>query len=611
MGSGGTRVDDTQRHRAWLATALIVAIYVGLAIVCYWGAWSTDPAHTSLAGGDQYQATWYLAWVPFALLHGHNPFFSDYINYPFGLNTLTNTGIVFLGLLATPVTLLFGATAAYNTMVTLALASSATAGYVVIRRLTPWRPAAFIGGLLYGFSPYEMAEGSGHLHLSFAPLPPLMLLCLYEIVVGRTARPRRWAIALGLLATVQFFIASELLVDTALVGASALVMVAIAQRHDLRPQAKRILPLLLQAGMVAAVLLAYPIWFALRGPGTIAGPVQLVAQGYRADLLGPVVPDSLQLIAPHALAATADHFANNVVENGSYLGITLLIVMAGGVVWLWRLALVRLLAALGALWFVLSLGAALVLKVAPTGTANGLPLPERLLADIPLFANIIPVRFSLFVVLFSAILLAVILDQLHQHLAAPAGADRSVVSPFSPAAVRRAVVVPVVIAVIALVPLIPALPLSGSKPAVTVPFFTTSAYRAIAPGTPVLVFPYGGYVTPAPVVWQASTFMHFKMPGSDALVAGANGRIAFSVDYGYERVTVVSSLMLDLEAGRIPAPTAVLRAAVIDQMRQWHMTTVVATPGLSASPARVAAFLRWLFGPPATVTQGTLLWRHV
>src|ERR1700722_4173798 len=113
-------------YRSWTSTALVVAIYIGLAVVCYWGAWSTDPARNSLVGGDQFQVTWYLGWTPFAILHGHNPFFSDYLNYPYGLNTLTNTGIVLLGLLAAPVTLLFGATAAYNTMMTLALATSAT-----------------------------------------------------------------------------------------------------------------------------------------------------------------------------------------------------------------------------------------------------------------------------------------------------------------------------------------------------------------------------------------------------------------------------------------------------------------------------------------------------
>ncbi len=415
------RGEKARARVSWWPTAAAVGVYLGLAVVCYWGAWSTDPARNSLAGGDQFQNTWYLAWTPFALLHGHNPFLSSYLNYPYGLNTLTNTGIILLGVLASPVTLLFGATAAFNTMLTLALATSATSGYVLARRLTGWRPAAFVGGLVYGFSPYEIAEGTGHLHLSFAPLPPLILLALYEIAVARTAHRVRWAVVLGLLVTAQFFVSSEILVDTAIVCAIALVILAVVGRRDLRSHLARVLPPFALAGSIAAVLLAYPVWFALKGPARISGPVQLAPQGYRADLLAPLVPDSLQRIAPHGLAAMADHFSSNISENGSYLGITLLLTMAVGVVVLWRLPVVRMLATLGAAAFVISLGAAPVLKVAPPGIVTGFPLPERLFTKIRLLSNIIPGRFSLFVALFAALLLAVLLDELHRpRLAATA-----------------------------------------------------------------------------------------------------------------------------------------------------------------------------------------------
>lgn len=99
-----------------------------------------------------------------------------------GMNVLTNAGSPLLAFIFSPVTWLFGPVAAFNLASTVALPLSATACYVLIRRFTHWRPAAFIGGLLYGFSPQELAHAGSHLNLSFAPLVPLILLALYELV---------------------------------------------------------------------------------------------------------------------------------------------------------------------------------------------------------------------------------------------------------------------------------------------------------------------------------------------------------------------------------------------------------------------------------------------
>ena len=49
---------------------------------------------------------------------------------------------------------------------------------LVLRRWTNWWPAAFVGGLLYGFSAYE-TTGNPHLFVVFVPLPPIFFLLLY------------------------------------------------------------------------------------------------------------------------------------------------------------------------------------------------------------------------------------------------------------------------------------------------------------------------------------------------------------------------------------------------------------------------------------------------
>ena len=52
--------------------------------------------------------SWFLAWTPFALGHGLNPFFTNYIDFPLGVNLASNTSVPLLGFLAAPVTLALG-----------------------------------------------------------------------------------------------------------------------------------------------------------------------------------------------------------------------------------------------------------------------------------------------------------------------------------------------------------------------------------------------------------------------------------------------------------------------------------------------------------------------
>ncbi len=174
-------------------TVLVVAaVYVALAVGVYWHVWTSHPTTVSQPGGDQFSNMWFLRWLPFALVHAHNPFFSNFANYPFGVNLLTNTSSLFLGTLISPVTVVWGPVAAFNTVSTLALAASAGSGYLFVREWTTWRPTAFVGGLLYGFGPYAMAQSNaGHTNLTFVVFPPLILLAVSRIVVVQRGRARR------------------------------------------------------------------------------------------------------------------------------------------------------------------------------------------------------------------------------------------------------------------------------------------------------------------------------------------------------------------------------------------------------------------------------------
>ena len=206
-----------------------VILYGSLSAVAYLHVFPANP-HLLFtdAGGDVAQETWFLQWTSFAVLHAHNPFLTNFVEYPRGANLAQNTTMPLLGILAAPISWITGPVGAANLMFWLAPTASASSGYFVLRRCVRRAPAAFVGGLFYGFSPYMVAQAIGHLNLLFVPLPPLILWFLYELLVRRTGDPRRWGAALGLAAAAQFLISPEILLDTALVAAIGLLVLALA-----------------------------------------------------------------------------------------------------------------------------------------------------------------------------------------------------------------------------------------------------------------------------------------------------------------------------------------------------------------------------------------------
>ncbi len=587
-----------RRRRSRLATTAVVALYVLLAVAVYWHVWTADPGRDVQLSPDVDLITWFLRWTPFALAHGHNPFFTDYLNTPGGVNVLQNTSTPLLGLLAAPVTLLFGPVASYNLLMTLSLAASATAAYAVVRRFVAWHPAAVVAGLLYGFSPALYAASyTAHLQLSFAVLPPLIFWVLAELVLGQRRTPRFWGLVLAALVVAQFFVSTEVLTTTVLVALGGLVAAALVGRHRVAARAPAVARGLCWAAAPAAVVLAYPVWAALAGPAHITGAIQLEPQAYRADLLGLIDPDRLQALAPASLTTTSDRFATSFGENWSYLGLPLVLVVLAGAVWLRHRALVAVAALVGAGAYVLSLGGSLAVKGPPatyqSGLARGrLPLPGKLLAHLPLLSNVIPSRFALYVTLAASVVLAAVLDALHTRLAGWAG-----------------VVLPLALAAVALVPLVPAAPVSPVGDPGTPDWFLGPGPGRIPAGSVALLYPYPSALHfPVAQLWQAQAGLPFRMPGGYALVPGAGGRIAYNTVLGYTPLTLTGTVLTQLALGPAPPRTPSLRRRIRTELAGWKVRTVVATPAAVADWPASRAWLTWLLGPPRATTGGVTLW---
>src|SRR5262249_11680848 len=203
------------------------------------------------------------------------------------------------------------------------------------------------------------------------------------------------------------------------------------------------------------------------------GPPHALSQIYfwHGDLLGAVLPSPLIRFAPASLLHTGASFVNhNLQENGTYLGAPLVLIAACLAIAYWRRPVTAIAGVLRAVSYALSLGA----RISIGNHATSLPGPFAALAHIPFIQDIEPARFSLFTVLFVAIVLGTGLDALARprRLAAPQQAGTARWGRPALAAV---------LPVAPLLPLPPPLP-HPPRPPLPPPFFTTPAGPRLPPG---------------------------------------------------------------------------------------------------------------------------------
>ena len=563
-----------------IASLGVLAGYAGIALLLFRQTWG-DPAHRIIGGhGDAEASMWYLAWAPWALLHGQDPLVTHQMGGPAGVNLMWHTPQTLTALLAWPVTATAGPVVAYNVMMTLAPAVSAWCAYLVIRRHVPGHLPAVLGGLLYGLSPYMLAHSVGHLNLTTVWVPPLLLLVLEEVLV-RQRRP--WllsGLALGVLATCQLFISEELLASEALIAAIGAMVLAVLFRPEVGPRLGHALRAVAVAALAVGALGGWAIGIQFLGAQRVHGGVQPPGI-YVTDLLNLGVPTDVQGLAPQWALSLSSGFTGNGSEQNGYLGIPLLALLAA-VAWRRRdRPLVRVTALTGLAAVVLSLGPSLHVA----GRRTHVPLPEALIGHLPVLANLLPSRLMLYAFLLAAVLLAVFVDDIRGRRAtAVAGA--------------------VVLAAVA-VTLFPRLPFPSS-PVSTPPFFTGAGVRQIPQDEVALVAPYVSSPVPDdPMLWQALSGMRFRMPEGYYQGPDRNGHRI----YGPVPSTTSAVMEAIWATGRAQALSTELRRGIAADLEAWSVRDILVGP----MPHReeMTAFMTALTGRPPVESGGVALWTNV
>jgi hypothetical protein len=580
------------------STAVAAGIYLLCSIVLWWGIWSAHPTATTTCGcGDAARFLWFFEWPAFALAHGHSLVYSQWLFHPAGINVLNDTSVLALGLVLTPVTLAFGPVASMNVALTLAPFLSALAMFVLLRRWVQWAPAAFVGGLAFGFSPFLITElALNQLNIAFIAIPPLVVIALDELLIRQRRSPYRIGAGLAALLVIQFFLSTEVLVITVLFGVVAVLLivgfVGLRQPGEIGPRMNYALRGSITALVATTVVLAYPLWFLLRGPAHLTGPIwssgslsqfgNTLTSFWTVGSLGQFGTDMIRF----------GGYQGPPLPGLGYLGVGVLAVAVVGAV-IWRHD--RRLLLFG--------GVGIVAAVLSLDPGHGYWVPWKLLEKVPWVGNIVEIRFSIVLTLCAAVMVGIAIDR-----------SRTWFVVHHPTSLRlNGNTVASALAVVMLVPtaiaLWPNVPLTTR--AVVLPRWYAEVGADLPPGQVVLSYPLPFSGLQSSQAWQAVNRMRYSQAGG----GGPEGQVgrAGRARAGFEVLEQAS-----IPLGPPPAPSRFNLTAIREALELWGVTTIVIpdephlphyTQGRSAAYA--VGLLTAAMGRPPVYDHSAWVWSAV
>ncbi|HET6482690.1 MAG TPA: hypothetical protein VFG35_22020 [Actinoplanes sp.] len=551
--------------------------YAALAVLVMIQLWR-DPSGRVLAGNDDDHGVFLfmLAHGERVLFHGDNPFFSDRLNVPDGVNMMANTSVLALSLPLAPLTHWLGAGVSVALLLTLGLAGTAFAWYWVLsRHLVTSRVAAWVGGLWCGFAPTMISHANGHVNFVSQWLLPFIVWQVLRL--REPGRAWRGGVILGLLIVVQVFINEESLLFTAL--ALSVFAVAYAVLAPSWSDTRHLLSGVGVAALVAGTLLAYPLWFQFLAQGNYHGQ-PFAPDEYATDLA------SLVGFARQSLAGNAElarQMSVSGTEDNVFFGPAGFVLVAASVVVLWRSVAARAAAISALVLLIASMGPELVVL----GHDTGVPLPFGLISHVPIIDLVSVTRFAMVPATIAGVLLALATDRVSS--CTPRG--------------RRLWQVALVLA---LVPLFPKpLPVVEADP--LPPFLTQGIWRQYVTDDRSLV------TVPLPEVttgrtgmrWAALSGLEFRVPRG-YFMGPVNPPADHTGSWNAPRRFTSDLLWRVREFGERPPLTAGDKARITEDLIFWRAAVVVLIPN-SRNEAPLLDTLTAALGPPQQV-GGVRLW---
>lgn len=374
----------------YLAVSLI---YFGRPVLGHLG--SVAVAHDEV---DSSQYMWFLSWWPWAILHGHNPFFEHVALVPGGYNLAWATSLAVPSLALSPITLAFGPVVAYNVFALLAPPLSAVAAFALCRHVTRSFWPAVAGGFVYGSSGYVLFQAQGAPWLVLVPFIPVAVLLFLKHLEGSIG-DRRYVVLLGLAIALEFGTATEIVATTTLFGALTLAL-AYALFPGRRPALRRT-AFVTAFAFAAAGIVVLPFLVSMLHHHEVPNQAVQFSKA-PTDPFSIVVPTDLQFKAATQIRAWGKLGVPGGVNCVAYLGLPLVLILLAWAVgrrrerttWLLGITFLGLVLA--------NMGKTLLIA----GHDTHIALPWRLMGHVPLFEYALPPRFAVYPSLVAALILS-------------------------------------------------------------------------------------------------------------------------------------------------------------------------------------------------------------
>ena len=606
-----------RRGRSVLVWLLGLCSYLPLAALGYWSVWTNWSSQMNGCNcWDQDLLEWFIHWTPSAISQGHPVLVTNFIDAPNGVNVMWNTSVLALGTLAAPLTQTIGVVHTMAIVQTLSLALSASTMFILLRRWTRWLPAAWLGGLLYGFSTFAVVESTaGRIDFVFLAVPPLVVLAIDKLI-RREWSPITAGSIIGVLVAFQLFVSEELLAITGLFLGLALVVLAVVYRSDVFTRAMDVMWAAGAAVVTFLVLAAYPLYVAIprarpahrpTADPCADGALQL-GPGQPGD---PGVPQWINFGWSDRISSAFS--AASAGEVTEYIGLPLLVFLITASVLLRRRTLVRIFVPVAVVSFWCSMGPRLLIG----NDHTGVPGIDAVLVHTPILGDIIPSRFGACLVVLAR---RVVRRRPGRGLRVAAGGRRRALGQTtppgrirtahagehgaSPSLERRGLagLGTLVVGVGVLIPIVPAWP-TLEVPAAVPAYFTTHDVQDLPSGSLAVTYPYPLTVSAWPMLWQSDSNMRFRMLGGYAIGPGPDGVGTFYPDSNPMEYCL--QYIYSSGSSRWCNP-----AKITTSLRALHVTSVIADndePHVGLARSVIDATLR---ARPRQI-GGVSLWRCV
>ncbi|MCL4301888.1 MAG: hypothetical protein KJ077_39700 [Anaerolineae bacterium] len=429
--------------------------YFLLAIILTWPTFLHLATHLPGDGGDDPALAWNLWWIKYALLNtGQNPFYTDFMFYPLGINLTFYTLTVLNAVTALPLTLNFGVVTASNLHMFFTFTAGGYGAFLLARYLlatavsknrreiSPLPPppgaprwqspaplllwtCAALAGLFYAFASSKLFYVAlGQFNIASSHWIPFAVL--YILRIRHNPRRLKNALMAGLFLTLQAWTemtyASFLLVFLALYWLYSI----FDFRFSIFDLNKRFRPLHpcppLLPHLRAALILGFtfvlgisPILAQMLPDMQVEGDFLVegggFADAFSADLLGFVIPTMHQPV----LGGLVSQTSIQAFDKGQhiYLGFVLLGLLLVALFTGFRRAELRFWLVAALIFALLCLGPVITINGYPTG----LPGPFSLLQSLPFFkGNRYPSRYSVMLLLSLSVIAAFALVQIGQWI---------------------------------------------------------------------------------------------------------------------------------------------------------------------------------------------------